>query len=398
MNKIILTTLLSMLLFGCVSDVSDDRINLGPDESPKISARIMQLGCNITVAPGDSFAGAFSKMKPGHLLCLQDGVYFQQMDIPSNTHVRALNDGKVEINGQKVNSRWRATLTLHGNNSSVRGIKVRHAATNADTCNIAGTNNTMRIMSCSHGGKHKHKIPLKISGSGHLIEDSWFYGKGRYVVQCFKGTNITFRRNVARWDSTNLDTLSEPNATYAIYNCSNMTIENNISLDYARSFQEMRFGADFYSPQNCRVWKQGNNNNHYLGNYVINHALGNLNRKSLRFEADCTAKDNVVNDFYVRSSDYGIVISRQETGLILENCTFIDIVNRNVAGRGENLNKDCLGAAEIGAKYINRVKVSVSLFPWSNEDQIKEDMCNKDERQSDWCLTDNTLSEYVKGI
>jgi hypothetical protein len=184
-------------------------------------------------------------------------------------------------------------------------------------------------------------------------------------------------------------------ASFAIYNSSDITIENNISLDYAFSTQEMRFGADFYSPQNCTVWPEGNNDNHYLGNYSINHAQGNLNRKGLRFEADCTSMDNVVKDFYVSNSDYGIVISSRETGLQLDNCTFSNILIEDISSGGNNANATCPGSADVGAKYIDRVKVSNNLFPWPNEALIKQDMCRSGERQSDWCLTDQSLTEYI---
>lgn len=192
---------------------------------------------------------------------------------------------------------------------------------------MSGTNNIMRVMSCAHGGEHKHKVPIYMTGSGHLLEDSWAFGEGRYVVQCFLGHNMTIRRNVARWDSTVLfasngdPTTSEPNAAFAIYNCADITIENNISIDYAPPEQVIQFGGDFYSPQNCNVFEEGNNNNHYLGNNAVNHATtinSKDNRKGLRLEVDCTSKDNVVKDFFVNGSNYGIVISSKETGLKIE--------------------------------------------------------------------------------
>ena len=87
-------------------------------------------------------------------------------------------------------------------------------------------------MSCSHGGTHKHKIPLKLGGTDHLIEDSWFYGEGRYVVQCFLGSGMTIRRNIVRWDQTIAGEPDEPNAAMSNYACADMIWENNISLDY----------------------------------------------------------------------------------------------------------------------------------------------------------------------
>ncbi len=344
--------------------------------------------CTMSINPGDSFNSAFSQLSAGDTLCLNDGLYTQAMDIPSDINVRAVNDGMAEIDGQsQLGEEWTGALVqMKGNNSSVRGLRVHHASQNADTCMMAGTNQTMRLMSCSHAGEHKHKTPLKMSGSGHLVEDSWFFGKGRYVVQCFTGRNITIRRNVARWDVTTLDTESEPNAAFVIYNCSDITIENNISLDYAYSLQDMRYGGDFYSPQNCNVWPEGNNDNHYLGNYAVNHAAGNSNRKGIRLEADCTSKDNVIKDFYVRGSDYGIAVGSKETGLTLENCTLLDIAISSA---------DCGGRATLGAKYVDRVKISEDLFPWPNEAMIKQDMCASGERQSEWCSSNKSLSDYV---
>ena len=355
--------------------------------------------CTLTINPGDSFDDAFSKLSAGDTLCLNDGVYNQAMDIPSFITVRAVNYGKAEIDGESVlGEQWEGgLLEMKGQNSAALGLRVHHAGKNVHSCYMSGNNNSMCGMSCSHAGDQKHKVPLYMTGTGHLVEDSWFYGKGRYSLQCFVGKNITVRRNVARWDVTTLNTGTEPNAAFSIYNCADVTIENNISIDYGPSAQDMRFGADFYSPQNCTVFPEGNNNNHYLGNYAINHALGTSNRKGLRFEADCTSKDNLVKDFYVRGSDIGIVVGGQETGLVLDNCTFDDIANTEVTGGGANKDASCGGSADIGAKYVNRVKVSNDLFPWPNETLIKTDMCRTGERQSDWCSGNKSLSDYVLG-
>ena len=103
-------------------------------------------------------------------------------------------------------------------------------------------------------------------------------------------------------------------------------------------------------------------------------------------------------DFYVRSSDFGIMIGIKESGLVLDNCTFLDIANTDVTGNGANASATCGGSATLGAKYVDRVKVSNNLFPWPNEDLIKRDMCRSGERQSDWCSLDKTLSEYVQGL
>ena len=401
---VLLLLIMTSFLSACVQQPVFDDTAESADKYKKSSKQHksteVQAGCSLVINPGDSFENAFAHLSYGDILCLNDGEYHQMMDIPDNISVKAVHDGKAVIDGRgKLGTPWKGgLLQMTGNGSSVRGIRVHHAGKNSHTCFISGSNNSMQVMSCSHAGKQKHKVPLFMTGTGHLIEDSWFYGKGRYIVQCFIGKDIIIRRNVARWDMTTPNTPSEPNAAFSIYNCANITIENNISIDYGHSEQYMKFGADFYSPQNCKVFPEGNNNNYYLGNYAINHAKGNANRKGLRFEADCTSKNNVVEDFYVRHSDYGIVTSGKETGLQLNNCTFIDVIKKDVSGSGSNSNVICGGVADLGAKYINRIKVSHDLFPWKNEDLIKNDFCRRGERQSDWCKTDKTLTEYVLNV
>ena len=351
--------------------------------------------CDLTISPGDSFVQAFSQIGAGDTLCLNSGKYQQLMDIPSNTHVKAVVDGGVEIDGgSSIGEDWSGGLVqMRGNNSSVRGLRVHHASINADACHIGGTNNTMRVMSCSHGGSHKHKIPLKVGGSGHLIEDSWAFGEGRYVVQCFVGENITFRRNVARWDSTAPNMDSEPNAAFSIYNCSNVTIENNISLDYGIPETAMRFGGDFYSPQNASVYPTGNQNNHWLGNIAINHSQGTENRRALRFDAGTPTYDNVVKDFYVRGNGYVFVANSNMIGIQIDSCQAEQVENIGWVPGNDNIN--CSNQADISKRYVDREKTADDLFPWLNEELIKRDLCASGERQSEWCTTSKTLTDYV---
>jgi len=354
--------------------------------------------CTLIINPGDPISTALTSLNSGQTLCLNDGEYQQAINIPSNIHVQAVNDGMAEINGGSVlGEEWTGGLVqMKGSNSSVRGLRVHHASINAHACYMSGSNNTMQVMSCSHAGMQKHKNPIFMTGSGHLLEDSWAFGKGRYVVQCFKGSNMTLRHNVARWDITTPNTPTEPNAGFSIYNCNGMTVENNISLDYGLSSQEMRFGADFYAPHNAEEWPD-NNNNHFLGNYAINHALGNSNRRGMQFDGAgaAVARNNVIKDFYVNKSNVGVVIPSYINDLTMDNCSFLNIDILDVSGGAQNNIGVCNGTSSFGAVYVNRVKVSNALFPWKNEVLIKVDMCRSGERQSDWCVTDLTLSDYI---
>jgi hypothetical protein len=350
--------------------------------------------CTLTINPGDSFITAFGLLGAGDTLCLNDGTYQQAMDIPSGIHVRAVNDGMAELDGMSsLGLEWQGgILTMSGSGSSVRGLRVHHAGTNADACTIAGSNNIMRSMSCSHGGVHKHKIPLKVSGSGHLIEDSWFFGEGRYVLQCFQGNHITIRRNVIRWDSTVAGEPNEPNASMSNYSCSDMIWENNISLDYGVPETPMIHCGDM-----CMSTTGNEDENYrvqYLGNIVINHDPTTSNNKAFRADQKGTvpSSDVSIEDFYVRSVGLGIAVNPLYQNFTVGKCTMIDVSN---AGVIQGVPVVCDGDADISYQYVDGIKTTQALFPFVNEGLIKRDMCATGERQSDWCISGKSLSDYV---
>lgn len=349
--------------------------------------------CSVTVSPGDSFTETFTNMNAGDILCLNNGKYQQAMDIPSNIHVRAINNGLAEIDGNgQLGEAWTGgLLQMHGSNSSVTGIKVHHAGENSDACHISGSNNTMQVMSCSHGGRHKHKLPLKIDGSGHLIENSWFFGEGRYVVQCFRGNNITVRGNIMRWDLTIANEPNEPNAAMSNYSCVDMIWENNISLDYGEPVTFMQHCGDIcMSTTNDTP----NSNVQYLGNIIFNHNPNTGNNKAFRADQKTsTPSSNItIQDIYIRSVDAGIVVNPIYENITVSNCTLINVNNNSLVG-GKAV--ECNDDADIQNKYIDGIKTGESLWPWPNEDLIKADMCANGERQSDWCTTTLSLRDYI---
>lgn len=349
--------------------------------------------CTLSISPGDSFNSAFSQLSAGDTLCLNDGLYVQAMDIPSNIHVRAVNDGMAELDGgDTLGLEWQGgLLTMIGDNSSVRGLKVHHSSTNSDACTVSGSNNIMRLTSCSHGGTHKHKIPLKVSGSGHLIEDSWFYGEGRYVLQCYGGDNITIRRNVIRWDKTVSGEPDEPNASMSNYSCSDMIWENNISLDYGIPETYMRHCGDICM---STVANDPNLRVQYLGNMIVNHDETTGNNKAFRADQKGTAPstDITIADFYVRSVGTGMVFNPIYQNITIDNCTMIQVGEQ---GGTQSSSANCNNDADVTRRYENGVKTSEALFPFAHQSLIKRDMCASGERQSAWCSSDKSLGDYV---
>ncbi len=342
-----------------------------PPETPPTA-----IGCSLTLTPEDNINLSFGLINTGETLCLDDGKYAQMVDVPIGKNISAVNRGMAEIDGEStLGIQWDGGLLNLTGDSIADGLKVHHASTNADTCFVSGDNNTLRNMSCSHGGSHKHKIPLKLTGSNHLIENSWFYGEGRYAVQCFGGSGMTIRNNVARWDSTIAGEPGEPNATYAIYACSDMSVEGNISLDYGIPETRMRFGGDFYMPAHNGKGLVPNSNQ-FIGNVAFNHAIDTDNRRGIRLDPDMPVSGTVIDNFTVNGADRGFMISSTAQNTQIGSCKLTDVTTA-------------------GATCTHSDTTLPTII---NQDLIKSDMCAANERQSDWCLTSKSLIEYMLNL
>lgn len=348
-----------------------------PDPPPLPSG-----SCDAIINAGDNIQSSFGLINDGETLCLNDGTYLQAVNVPSNKHIAAVNIGQAVIDGSQLpDANWNyGTLTLEGNNSSATGLKVQFAPLHWDACKIKGTNNRFNAMSCSHGGAYKHKIPLMVGGTGHIIENSWFYGEGRYVIQCYNGNNITFKSNVVRWDKTIAGEPNEPNAAMSNYSCSDMLWKGNISLDYGKPETRMKHCGDFCMSTNTN---EPNLRVQYLANIVVNHAIDTDNNYGLRADQKGTlpSSDITVNDFYVVGSKSIMYFNSLYQNVQINNCTDKNSVGES-GGHGSII---CTNDAVISTSY-------------QHQDLIKADMCASGERQSDWCKTSLNLSDYIESF
>jgi len=367
-TKMVALLIISAVLNSCETAPISDK-----STSELSSSMLSKTVSSCTKIKNPSSFSLFWGLDEGDTLCLEDGLYTDGLIVPSGVYVKAINRGKAVFTGGDME--WSSILEMSGENSTVDGLKIHHPDNSTSTvCKISGRNNTMKNISCSHGGSYKHAIPLMISGSGHLIEDSWFYGEGRYVVQCYGGNNITIRRNVARWDSTKPHEAYEPNATFSIYACSDMIIKNNISFDYGVPETPMKFGGDFYMPAHADVGVTPNNNQ-FIGNFAINHAENTSNRRAIRLDPDMPVSGIVIDNFIVSASDAAFVFSSSSKSTEVKRCSLFNV---------DYIGANCSGPAIIP-----------NIFPLANQELIRLDMCAQNERQSDWCQSDLNLSEYI---
>ncbi len=63
-----------------------------------------------------------------------------------------------------------------------------------------------------------------------LFENNYAFGGGRYKIAGYQGSNLVFRRNIARYDRSNNE-MSEPKGTYSMYSVINFATNNNIAID-----------------------------------------------------------------------------------------------------------------------------------------------------------------------
>ncbi len=306
-----------------------------------------------------------------------------------------------------------------------------------------------------------------------LLEDVWAYGFGRKAMQAFGCMRLTVRRAVLRydyWDGSGYKP-NDPRITFSGYNTQDSIFENIVAIDSAptppsRSADRAAFVA---SGNQTPAIISGSKRNKYLGMLSLNN-YGNgleVNGGSGGPNEDLIFKDIIIWD----SQYYGINIQGNDVGSIFSNITagfngltgFRVNPNPSYPISNEELNKsffinngaygyyvgstsqatvlntvakdnisqsnveasyaptmnyvvkpDMVTGHERGAnivkRYVDGVLTNDDLWPWPNEELIKEHMCNPtdlaatyrvasngDGWEPSWCATDKTLTEYVWG-
>ena len=256
------------------------------------------------------------------------------------------------------NSSGQSVMILSNDNSSMFGIiidsAVNVAASGVKLLSITGDNAT--IQQCGFEGPstatahHKHFFTVSVGGTGHLIEDNWWFGEGRYLINIQSASGCTIRGNIGRHDGKQIDA-GEPHATFSHYNCDDMIWENNLSLDYDEPDSAMTEGGCF---KMSSLSSGSNQNTDWFGNISCFRDPNTSNNRGIHFDAKSgtTVSDIVVKDFYVNFTDatgMGIVW----TSLYNGNATATNYTRNNGASDGQ---PTADGLCDIDAYYVEGVK------------------------------------------
>lgn len=300
-----------------------------------------------------------------------------------------------------------------------------------------------------------------------LLEDVWVYGYGRYALNVYGSQNITVRRAVIRWDrwdGTNYKPC-DPKYNLGVYDTHDSTFENILLIDGGVASCGDHGGL--YVPGNdngnTSPYTNSSNNKFYA---VI--ALNNRgNGLQLEGGSGGTNDNNSFRDVVSWGNDTGISVNKAVNTIfnhatiaknntngswtgatITVNNSLITgnpgrglngVINsnyNNVFGNGTNYVYVSTGAQDISSnpniKYITRLEngaagkgtasdgrdraatvmyqysagnlTSTPLWPWPNEERIRQDMCDGafltavgriGTNDAKWCTSGKPLTRYI---
>lgn len=227
-----------------------------------------------TTTPWRTFARAWQTVRAGDTLLVMDGTYNQSIAPSLNgtatapITIRAVNDGKVTIDGQGV----RRPVQLGSNNQAVgdwfviEGLVLRNG-TDA-VLHVRADNNVFRRVSVYDASTDANSQPLLLWGSNNTVEDCIVGGAGRFMVDVYGGGGVTASGNTVRrcfvkwsgWDGRNFCGVTWPNGfMMGAYNSSGGTFENNVI--YGKGVMGLIVQANTSTASAS--------NNHVLGNLTL---------------------------------------------------------------------------------------------------------------------------------
>ena len=202
------------------------------------------MGNGLSVSSPFKINKFWSVAGPGKTLCLLDGTYTgseSMIDPPDNLSgtagkpitVRALNDGKVTLDGQGM---LRPVLLNYNNYFVLEGFNA-HSSREYVVRIVRSNNNIVRRVIAWDAYDGDNGIVAAGSSEYILFEDVAAWGSGRKVFEAAQGGNhVTCRRCWGRWEGSHF---MGPKHTYTLaYNNYDMLIENSIGTWSGEKMQE----------------------------------------------------------------------------------------------------------------------------------------------------------------
>lgn len=248
-------------------------------------------------------ANFWSVARPGHTLCLLDGQYTgsaSMINPPDNLSgtssapitVRALNDGKVRINGQ---GRDLPVQLLLNNYFIIEGINASNSA--ASVVSISRSHhNIIRRVAAWDAADGNHSIFGIHNATHNLLEDVAGWGIARKIYESSQGgNNTTIRRSWGRWEGSHV---VGPKMTYTLaYNNYNMIVENAIGTWSGERLKQSYTLLDYFG----KPWT-GNGAGTYT-NYRVDQPYGIFANDGFT-GSDKNARSKLLGSLaYLRGSD-----------------------------------------------------------------------------------------------
>jgi hypothetical protein len=392
-RKILISTaVISMLLLG--DSFSSDLMACDYYASPN--------GGGNGSSPSSPFriSNFWSVARPGKTLCLLDGLYIDAIKPPQNLNgtasaritIKALNDGKVRIDGQGA----RIPIYLYGNDYFViEGVNGSNGVDAVVKISGRADNNIIRRVCAWDAQIDTNAVVFTVNNSlNNLLEDVCAFGNGRkQFTNSQGGHKTTYRRAWAMWNaSTNI----APKEPFQLgYNSKDSTCENCIatwrttqsSINQAYTLfraGEITSGTDFEI------------NTQYLGSigYILADAgTGPFSLAFHKIARGVTYKDVVL---YTENNQrpFDVRETTKSTGEPCSNCYLINtteiggndsaisnewkIQNRvkvETVGAAPNIwNGASSNGARVCNRYMNRALTSTPLWPWPMNQRIIDAM------------------------
>lgn len=261
----------------------------------------------------------------GDILIIRDGIYATVNDqinsLPNGsagayTTIKAENDGGAVITATDG-------FSFNANYIQVEGLKF------SGSWGKSTDGNHIKILRCAFQGglTSGNNINFAVGTSYVLLEDCWFYGLGgRYKILVYQADHIVIRRCVVRQDAGWTVYESDPEAGIAVYESSDVSLQNVIVVDSSLNYTQNYVGS-FY--QTGHAGNPSSDNVEYLGCMAVNNKGQGFHNDTDDGGVGCT-----LTDFVVYDNEYGLNTSNTSVDMTMTRLTVGELANRGIQNWG----------------------------------------------------------------